>query len=77
MKITLRNSGDQPLNVMFEPAAMEVDIPPHDYIVVEWPAHDDENHLGSIDCTAAGIVLSPPWAEPLGAWDSQGNELDV
>ncbi|MGG8408663.1 hypothetical protein ACM614_19760 [Streptomyces sp. 12297] len=77
MKITLRNGGDQPLNVMFEPAAMEIDIPPRDYIVVEWPAHDDEEHLGSIDYTAEGIVLCPPWAEPLQAWDSQGNELDV
>ncbi|MEV6954233.1 hypothetical protein [Streptomyces sp. NPDC051183] len=77
MKIIFRNDGDDRLNVMFEPAGMEHDIPPGDHIVVDWPAPKNEAFEGSVDHTPAGLVLTPPSDEPLRAWDSAGNELDV
>ncbi|MEU9419650.1 hypothetical protein [Streptomyces sp. NPDC051000] len=79
MKIIFRNDVGERLNVMFEPAGMEHDIPPGDHIVVDWPVPKDEAFEGSVDYTPAGLVLSPAFdgPEPLRAWDSSGNELDV
>ncbi|MFD3518352.1 hypothetical protein [Streptomyces sp. NPDC058657] len=77
MKITFRNGSGNRLNVMFEPAAMEHDIPAGEHIVVDWPAAEDEDLEASVDLTPAGLVLSPPSYEPLRAWDAAGNELDV
>ncbi|MBB6435754.1 hypothetical protein [Streptomyces candidus] len=77
MKITFTNDGSDRLNVLFEPAGMEHDIPPGDHIVVDWPVPENEALEGSIDHTPPGLVLMPPSYLPLPSWDSAGKELDV
>ena len=69
--MTVQNFSTDPLTMVFEPSAEEVELAPHAMIRVTWPGEQGAEIAWRPDLIQIG---SPPGGG-LRAWDSDGDEI--
>ncbi|MFC8373043.1 hypothetical protein ACFUIT_34640 [Streptomyces sp. NPDC057239] len=73
MKFRIIANDEDPLTVLFEPVAEEIEIFPGDYIVVEWVG----SGFGEICPENGYLMVGSPMGGDMRAWRSDGREISI